>query len=392
MAGMMGGGYDGPSAFQFNSTPSANQQAYGSIAELGNKSGVAPGLTAQQLAGYGAPGTLAALQAALNQNAQTANNQQNSQNQLLQGNQQGAFGVLNTLLNQNYLDQGQVNAAKGEYGDVVGGLSDAITSANNLAGNGLFSNDQRKQFNSSYDPAMASAQDYSKTGGIGDDEYNALMNEFGADRGQLQTIAGRGGLTADEYGQNLSSGYQSVLDAAKDAAQSGYNSANLGSTPFAAMSVMSNGAANAGKNRAAVKADLDKYQSDTRLQAQNALESLLGKESDTRMSRASNKGKGLDAMTSLLSALTGYQGKDAQGKVDALSSLNQLLGTKAGVASQMAGIDTKTAPAGGSPYADLINNLMGELQNTVNVPAPGTSGKKVAAPKTTANATMSFSR
>lgn len=257
----------------------------------------------------GAPGVQILMQG--DQQRQT---QQDSASQdLVKGQQSGAFSVLNTLLNKGYMSQKQKQAAMGHLQGVM----------NDIGGAG------------------AMATQYAQDGGLSPEMLAFLAGEYGNARGKANTLAERGGLTIEEYNRILNSGRQDMMRQGRNAAEATFNQANASGSPFAAAALQAQTAANTGAGMAKQRAELDKYQSDTRMEGMKMLESLLGLASGTLMEQAGNKGKGLAA-------------------------LMDLLGLKTDVAGSMADMEGKTLDEDGG-LAGYVDRLLSGVNDYVNV-------------------------
>lgn len=248
---------------------------------------------------------------------------------LTQGLQDGSFDLLKTLINQGYIDEGQRDAAQGRYSNVL---------------------DQLQQ-------AFGPAQQYALTGGYDDNEYNTLLDGYNQVYGNAAEVASRGALRQDEYDRSLASARQDVLDRYKSAAESGFNArVNPGAATFGGMSVMAQGARDAGANQAAVRAGLDQFQAQTRMQ-------------------------GNDAMRGTLDSASGLVGDRAGNRVGALDQLGRLIDSGASISDSMAELDTSTMSSnygGLQDYATSNLQKLADVQDTFNK-----KGKKTGSQVTT---------
>lgn len=193
---------------------------------------------------------------------------------LVQGSQDGAYQLLNNLLSRGYIDA-----------------------------------DTRESIFNDLNAAGGLATQYSQDGGISPETMRFLEGEYSNARGQANTLAERGGLTIDEYQRILNSGRNDMMRQGRNAAEATFNQANASGSPFAAASLMASNAANTGAQMAKQRAELDKYQSDTRMEGMKMLEKLLGLASGTMLDVASNKGKGLDMLGDLIGKKVGVSEK-----------------------------------------------------------------------------------
>lgn len=211
---------------------------------------------------------------------------------LVQGAQDGSYQLLNNLLNQGYIDPSQ-----------------------------------RQDLFAKLNAAGGMASQYAQDGGVDPASMQLLVDEYVNARGKANTLAERGGLTSEEYSRILNSGRNDLMRSGRAAAESTFNQANPAS-PFAASALMAQNAANTGAEMVKQRADLDMYQSDTRMKGLDALRDLLGQASDTLMQRAGNKLKGVDALSGLIDQQSDIAGKSssfadsiAGSAFDTLSSL-----------------------------------------------------------------------
>lgn len=265
---------------------------------------------------------------AINQaNNQAANQsdlaQQQAGQNLVSQHQQGAFGVLNQLLNQGYISEAQKKAAQAQYGGVLGGLGDAQGIATGLA----------------------------QTGGYSPDEWQGMLGNLAGIQGMYSDVANRGGLTDPEYNRILDSTRRDVMDMGRAAAESTFNASNVSSSPFAASALMSRAARDTGTALADRRADLDKYQADSRETGRQGLLGALGAQAGLYDSRVGNQQAGLNALMSAL----GLQGD---------------------IAGAMAGLETQTAPDTSSAPGALVERLMADLGNLVSTTSNASGTKK----------------
>ena len=235
---------------------------------------------------------------------------------LLQGAQDGAYQLLNTLINQGYIDADQRDSILKNL-NAVGGL----------------------------------AAQYAQDGGVDPETMNALVGEYINNRNKANALAERGGLTTDEYQRILNSGRNDLMRQGRNAAESTFNQMNQGS-PFAAGALMAQSAANTGAEMVKQRADLDKYQSDTRIKGNEQLNQLLALAADTVMQRGVNKSKGLDVLESLLNQQQDLASKSnsmsggiydyAKGTLDNLVKFNDVYNKK----GQYMGTDVSTPYSG----------------------------------------------
>lgn len=231
---------------------------------------------------------------------------------LTQGQQDGSYNILQALINKGYIDDNQRIAAQGRYTGAMDQLKDA------------------------YGRTVG----FSETGGYGEEEYGALMGGYNDAYGKLADVAGRGAMTDAEYNNNLTSARQDVLDRFKSAASSGFNALqNKGAATFAGMSVMAQGAREAGANQASARAALDQYQADTRM-------------------------KGMEGMRNTVDSASSLAGNRAGNKLSAIDQLRGLTETNVGIADRMADLDTKTMS---STNQGLMNSAMSDLGNLSSV-------------------------
>jgi hypothetical protein len=297
------------------------------------------------------------------------------QQELIKGNQSGAFQILNTLLQQGGLSPEQLQAALGEYSEAQDTLRNAVGGANRMANEGKFTDRERVEFLSRYNPAYERARELSQTGGVSDEDWNDLMGGYNENRGRVSAVADRGAMTEDEYEQNLAAAQQSVQDQFRNAAASTYNSANLGGSPFAASAILAKGAREAGANRANVKADLDKYQADTRMQGMDALTQFLNSQSSQQLGRGQNMLSGLSQQSGLVDQIANFLNQDAEGRLAGINALGNLGSQQGAIASDRAKLQTQLDT--GSPYSDAVNQIIGSIGATANV-GLNKKGKPVA--------------
>lgn len=285
------------------------------------------------------------------------------QQALLQGNQSGAFQILNTLLQQGGLSQEQLDRALGEYSEAQDTLRGAVGGANRMANEGKFTDRERVEFLSRYNPAYERARELSQTGGVSDEDWADIMGGYNDNRSRVSAVADRGAMTEGEYEQNLAAAQQGVQDQFRNAAASTYNSANLSGSPFAASAILAKGSREAGANRANVKADLDKYQADTRMQGMDALTQLLNSQSSQQLGRGQNMLSGLSQQSGLVDQISGFLNQDADGRLAGINALGNLGSQQGAIAGDRANLQTQAG--GNSPYSDVVNQLLGNLTSTV---------------------------
>ena len=241
------------------------------------------------------------------------NNQYKNQSKLMdqdfgydiKKNQQGGdYDLLQTILSKGGITGAQRDAALSRYGEVMDLLR-------NAAGIG---------------------QQYAQNGGYNDNEYGAMMGGYQDTYSRYGNVADNGALRQDEYDRILNSGRNDLMRQGRNAAESTFNQMNQGS-PFAAGALMAQSAANTGAEMVKQRADLDKYQADSRL-------------------------KGIAGMNESLSGAGGLAGDRADNRISGVDSLRQLAGEGAGVADSMAGIDTMLGEdSAGGLYDKLLARL-----------------------------------
>lgn len=238
--------------------------------------------------------------------------EQNAGQDLISGEQQGAYQILNTLLGKGYISEGQKAAALKHLQGLL----------NDVGGAGLL------------------AQQYAQTGGVDPATMQLMSDEYSNVRGKYNALAERGGLTTDEYSRILNSGRNDMMRQGRNVAESTFNASNPGGSPFAASALMAQSAANTGAEMVKQRADLDKYQSDTRIKGMDGLKGLFDSGSGVLMEQAGNKSKGLDA-------------------------IRDLLGIKADAVGEMSDLETRTKPEGDDQYGDVVQKVLGSLSNLV---------------------------
>lgn len=288
------------------------------------------------------------------------------QQELIKGNQSGAFQILNTLIQQGKLSPEQAELAQSRYGDAMATLNQAIGGAGRMANEGLYTDRERGEFLSRMNPAYEQARELGKTGGVSDADWGNLMSGYDENRGRIGAVADRGALTEGEYEQNLAASQQGVMDQYRNAAASTYNAANLGGSPLAASAIMAKGARDAGANRASVKADLDRYQADTRMKGMDALTQLLNSQGSQQLGRGQNMISGTGQQASIAGQFADFLNQDAQGRATGINALGGLANQQSGIAKDLAGIDMQT-DNGNTPYSNVIDSMMNSLNNTAQV-------------------------
>lgn len=264
-------------------------------------------------------------------------------------------GQVRDVAGKGYLDPSQIAAGKGDYTQTLADLAGQRPGLQNIADNGLFSAADNQQFNQDYGQAHGSASNLAATGGVDPGEWAALMGQFGANEGRLGATADRGALTGDEYNNDLASAQQDVEDKYRGAAESTYNSGNIGGSPFAGAALLSKGATEGGKARASAKTGLDQFQANTRLQAANDLSGLIGTHSEADLGLGRNKIAGQGTLNELINTLSSRQNQSGQGKLDANRILAQLTGQEGDIASKLSTLDTSGMP-------DYIKQILAQAQ------------------------------
>lgn len=205
--------------------------------------------------------------------------------------EQNKYSLLNSLMSAGYMDDKTRQQALGRFNSVLGNLGGARGNAQALADNG----------------------------GYSPEEWAKILGEVGNVRGRYNTLADRGGLTENEYAQILAATRQDTMAAGKNAAEAAFNRGGQNVSPFGGAAVMAQAIADTGRNLASSRAELDKYQSDTRITGMEGLLALLNQERQLHADRATNKAAGSKLLA-------------------------ELLGIESGVAGQMANIDSKAMP------------------------------------------------
>lgn len=200
--------------------------------------------------------------------------------------------------------------------------------------------------------AMGTAQGLSQTGGFTDQQFNDQLGAYGDIKNRWQAIADRGALTPQEYQQILTSGRQDLVRQGQNAAQSTFNASNVTASPFAASAIQAQNAANTGAALAAIRAGLDQYQSDSRMQ-------------------------GISGMSGAIDSQTGLYNDRTSNQLAGLGAVGSLAGQQTNVANQKAGIDVMADNSWAQGMMqDMYGNLSGSIFGGDNAQATGGGGNK----------------
>ncbi len=337
---------------------------------------------------------------------------QNAGQDLIQGQQSGDYGLLGDLLKQGGISNAQRGQATNRYNDVLAQLRTASGYAGNMAQNGLYSDTQRAGYMDNFNTASNGARDmaanggysnddmallngnyndvrgkyseFSDNGGYSDADMNLLNGNYSDVRNRYTGLADNGALRAGEYQQSLASGRQDVMDSFKNAAESTFNQSNAAGKPFAGTAVMTEGAREAGANMARVRADLDKYQADTRMKGIEGLSGVANDQAGFYGDRAKNKLASIEGLsgvandqaglysdragnrlagTSELGSLAGEYGDylktDAGGKLEAINQLNSIANSGLNASDSLAKIDTMAGEGANQGLMDKLQERLG---------------------------------
>lgn len=259
------------------------------------------------------------------------------------GMQGNAFGLMRDILGKGYIDNNIHRMATGRYGDVQGKMNGLWGVLQNAANNGLSGNGDFNAAMSGLRDAAGNASELARTGGVGSD-FGQMMSNARANYARLAEIANRGGLTAAEYDQNINAVGQEVQDQGNAAAAAAINNQLGAGSPLAAAAILSSNAKDRGKAQAGVRADLDRYQSDTRMQAHNAITNLVGMVANAQNQLGQNKVSGNNAWTNALQSMFTGINADQGMRMNALGQMAGLVGQGRGIASDLANIDMRLMP------------------------------------------------
>lgn len=202
--------------------------------------------------------------------------------------------------------------------------------------------------------AMGTAQGLSQTGGFTDQQFNDQLGAYGDIKNRWQSIADRGALTPQEYQQILTSGRQDLVRQGQNAAQSTFNASNVTASPFAASAIQAQNAASTGAALAAIRAGLDQYQSDSRMQ-------------------------GISGMSGAIDSQTGLYNDRTSNQLAGLGAVGSLAGQQTNVANQKAGIDVMADNSWAQGMMqDMYGNLSGSIFGGDSSQASGGGNKNKA--------------
>lgn len=233
------------------------------------------------------------------------------------------------------------NEFMSRFNQVFGGATGASQSGGVTA-------DQESDFKNRLDKAGQSADWLADTGGMDSGALSQLRGLFDSQGGRLAGTAQRGGLTNDEFNQTIASTKQDIMDKGKQAAANTYNGTNFTGSPFAAGALANQMNVEAGKAAGQARADLNKYQADSRMKAEdqftNMLTSRAGMEGDVAGRRAQGSSmlgdladkagnfylgqgdqrlKGIGQAGDMTSQLKDFLQTDAEGKMAGLDKVGQ---------------------------------------------------------------------
>lgn len=295
----------------------------------------------------------------------------------------GQNGIIDRA--QSMVDNGLFSPS--QLSQLLGASGRAGQGADALASGGLFNSGEESRFNDIFNQVFGNASGASESGGVTATQESDFLNRlnqagdaasgvsqtggmdsgaldqlrsmFGGQSGRLSETASRGGLTEEEYNQNIASARQNVMDMGRASAANTFNASNFTGNPFAAMALNHDTNIQAGKAAGQARADANRYQADSRMNAERQLTDLFGAGAGLESDVAGGRRQGAGMLGNLASQAGDFylgqggqrlEGIGQQGNL--ASQLQDFLRTDA--QGRVTGLEQQ------GNYADQLRNIFGD--------------------------------